>query len=343
MLPFETVAWNAAGDAVVVIDQTQLPERLVHRELRTLDDVCDAIGRLVVRGAPAIGVAAAMGLVVSLRGRQRGSRDELLGRAEENAKRIVATRSTAANPGWALRRVLCRARTASGSADDALHAMRDEADAIREEDRALCQRIGEHALPLLRPGARVLTHCNAGALATAGIGTALAPVYLAAGQGRPIEVLVGETRPLLQGARLTAWELSRAGVPVTVLTDAMSPALMRAGEVDLCIVGADRIAANGDTANKIGTYAIAVAAHHHGLPFYVAAPRSTIDASIPTGDGIPIEQRPSAEIVSALGRRTVADGVPVRNPAFDITPAALITGIITDQGIHHPPYDFRGS
>ncbi|HET7456149.1 MAG TPA: S-methyl-5-thioribose-1-phosphate isomerase, partial [Gemmatimonadaceae bacterium] len=221
-----------------------------------------------------------------------------------------------------------------------LRALRDEADAILEEDRAMCRRIGEHGLPLIADGARVLTHCNAGALATAGIGTALAPVYLAVAAGRRVEVFADETRPLLQGSRLTAWELSRAGIPVTVLADNMAASLMRAGRVDLCIVGADRIAANGDVANKVGTYALALAARHHGIPFYVAAPASTFDAATPTGDAIVIEQRSPDEIRRGFGAATAPEEADVYNPAFDVTPAELVTAIVSDRGVHRPPYEF---
>jgi len=223
-----------------------------------------------------------------------------------------------------------------------LDALRREATEILEEDRAMCRRIGEFGLPLLPDGARVLTHCNAGALATGGIGTALAPIYLATESGRYIEVLVDETRPLLQGSRLTAWELSRAGVPVRVIADNMAASLMRAGRVDLCMVGADRIAANGDVANKIGTYGLAVLARHHGIPFYVAAPSSTFDAALEGGHQIEIEQRARDEIARGFGRVTVPDGVPVESPAFDVTPAELVTAIVSDRGVHRAPYDFSG-
>ena len=207
-------------------------------------------------------------------------------------------------------------------------------------DRAMCERIGTNGLPLIPDRARVLTHCNAGALATAGIGTALAPIYLAASAGRRIEVLVDETRPLLQGSRLTSWELTRAGIPVTVIADNMAASLMRAGRIDLCIVGADRIARNGDVANKVGTYGVAVAAHHHGIPMYVAAPTSTFDPATPNGDVIEIEQRSADEVRRGFGTLTAAEAAAVHNPAFDVTPAALITAIISDRGIHRPPYDF---
>jgi methylthioribose-1-phosphate isomerase len=340
MSVIEAVRWSPSGDAVRIVDQTLLPLRYEERELRTVDEVCDAILRLAVRGAPAIGVAAAMGLVASLLPFATLPMDALQVRLREHARRIRRTRPTAVNLGWAIDRMLTRA--ARGAVDGAalLAGLRAEATAILVEDRAMCRRIGQHGLALMHDGARVLTHCNAGALATGGIGTALAPVYLAADAGMRVEVLADETRPLLQGSRLTAWELSRAGIPVGVLADGMAASLMRAGRVDLCLVGADRIAANGDVANKIGTYALAIAARHHGIPFYVAAPTSTFDASLATGDEIPIEQRSRDELACSFGHVTVPDDVPVENPAFDVTPAELVTAIISDRGVQYPPYDF---
>jgi methylthioribose-1-phosphate isomerase len=231
----------------------------------------------------------------------------------------------------------------AASSEAALAAMRSTAAALLEDDIAMCRRIGELGEHLLADGARVLTHCNAGALATTGIGTALAPIYVATERGKHISVLACETRPLLQGARLTSWELSRSGVPVRVITDGSAAQAMRDGRVDLVIVGADRIAANGDTANKIGTYALAIAARHHGIPFYVAAPASTFDPSLPTGAGIPIEQRGRDEVAHIAGRSIVPNEVPVDNPAFDVTPAELITAIVSDRAIHAPPYRFGDS
>jgi methylthioribose-1-phosphate isomerase len=226
------------------------------------------------------------------------------------------------------------------SARGMLAALRLEATAILDEDRAMCAAIGAHGAPLLPDDARVLTHCNAGALATAGIGTALAPIYTAHGAGRRVHVYANETRPLLQGSRLTAWELTRAGIPVTVLTDAMAASLMRVGDIDLVLVGADRIAANGDVANKIGTYAVAVAAKHHGIPFYVCAPSSTMDHATPGGDAIIIEHRPTGEVRRVGGTVVVPDEAHIRNPAFDITPAELVTAIISDRGVFRAPYSF---
>ncbi|MDQ3812057.1 MAG: S-methyl-5-thioribose-1-phosphate isomerase, partial [Chloroflexota bacterium] len=307
-----------------IVDQTLLPARYEERDLRTVEDVCDAIARLAVRGAPAIGVAGAMGLVASLVPYVDEPADAFVRRLRAHAARIRQTRPTAVNLPWAIDRMLVRAEREQlggqpGDNRAVLDALRDEATAILEEDRAMCRRIGEHGLPLIPEGARVLTHCNAGALATGGIGTALAPLYLAAESGRGIEVLVDETRPLLQGSRLTAWELSRIGVPVTVLADNVAASMMRAGRVDLVIVGADRIAANGDVANKIGTYGVAVAAHHHGIPMYVAAPMSTFDATLRSGDALVIEQRGRDEVAHAFGRVTVPDAAAVANPAFDVT------------------------
>jgi methylthioribose-1-phosphate isomerase len=336
----EAVRWAPDGRAVRIIDQTLLPERFEERDLRTLDELCDAIARLAVRGAPAIGVAGAMGLVATLLPHAGERRERFLSRAMEHAARIRATRPTAVNLPWALDRMRAVAERTPGDGSTLLDAMREEATAILEEDRAMCRRIGEHGLPIIPDGARVLTHCNAGALATGGMGTALAPVYLAVEAGRRVEVVVDETRPLLQGARLTAWELTRAGIPCTVIADNMAASLMRAGRVDLCIVGADRIAANGDVANKIGTYGVALAAKHHGIPMYVAAPTSTFDPSIPAGAAIEIEQRSPDEIARPFGRMTVPDQAAVLNPAFDVTPAELVTAIISDRGLHRPPYDF---
>jgi methylthioribose-1-phosphate isomerase len=328
---------------VRIIDQRHLPVSFVERDLRGLDEVCDAIRTLAVRGAPAIGVAGAMGMVVGLLSFVHEPAARFAERVREVARAIRATRPTAVNLPWAIDRMERRAATVDGPPAAVIEALRREATAIRDEDREMCQRIGEHGLPLVADGARVLTHCNAGALATAGIGTALAPIYLAAAGGRRIEVFVDETRPLLQGSRLTAWELARAGIPVTVIADNMAASLMRAGRIDLCIVGADRIARNGDVANKVGTYGVAVAARHHGIPLYVAAPASTFDPSTPDGDAIEIEQRHADEMRRGFGALTVAEQAAVYNPAFDITPAALVTAIISDRGVHRPPYDFSAT
>ena len=335
--------WSPDGRAVRIIDQRRLPGAFVERDLQTLDDVCDAIRTLSVRGAPAIGVAGAMGMVVVLEPFASEPVDRLRQRMHSVASEIRATRPTAVNLPWAIDRMLGTAATIAATPRAILDALRAEATAIRDEDRAMCERIGAHALPLLMDGARVLTHCNAGALATAGIGTALAPIYLAAASGRRLEVFVDETRPLLQGSRLTSWELTRAGISATVIADNMAASLMRAGRIDLCIVGADRIARNGDVANKVGTYGLAVAAQHHRIPMYVAAPWSTFDPATPNGDAIEIEQRDADEVRYGFGMLTADPGAGVHNPAFDVTPAALITAIISDRGIHRPPYDFAAT
>ena len=341
MSAVESVRWSADGRAVDIIDQRLLPGRLERRELRTVDDVCDAIATLAVRGAPAIGVAGAMGLVVALGPFAADPRDRFLQLARDLGARIASVRPTAVNLSWAVRRVLDTAEQTAGDGAQVLSEMHDEATRILDEDRAMCRRIGEHGLSLLTEGARVLTHCNAGALATAGIGTALAPVYVAAERGRRVAVFADETRPLLQGSRLTAWELDQAGIDVTVLADSMAASLMRDGRIDLVIVGADRIAANGDVANKVGTYPLAVIARHHGVPFYVAAPWSTVDPDTPSGDAISIEHRSGDELARGFGVAVAPEGVAVYNPAFDVTPAELVSAFVTDRGIVRPPYRFE--
>jgi methylthioribose-1-phosphate isomerase len=271
---------------------------------------------------------------------ESNSRERLLARARDIASTIRETRPTAVNLPWALTRMLACAERTDGDGPAILRALRAEASAILDEDRAMCRRIGEHGLALMQDGMRVLTHCNAGALATGGIGTALAPIYVALERGWRIEMFVDESRPLLQGSRLTAWELRRAGVPVTVLTDGMAASLMRERGIDLCIVGADRIAANGDVANKIGTYGVAIVAHYHKVPLVVAAPSSTVDSQTLTGASIEIEQRSAEEVRSIAGAAAAPVDVCVYNPAFDVTPASLISAIVTDAGVHRPPYNF---
>ena len=334
----QSVRWGDRG--VVIIDQRLLPGERVERELTTLDEVCDAIRTLAVRGAPAIGIAGAMGLVVSTEPKSGASRDAYLEEVRTNAAAIRATRPTAVNLPWALSRMVRIAEDAAGDPSEIHRRLFDEASAILAEDRAMCRAIGEHGVALIKPGARIGTHCNTGALATGGIGTALAPIYLAAERGLAPTVFADETRPLLQGSRLTAWELGQAGIPVTVLADSAAATLMRDGKIDLVIVGADRIAANGDVANKVGTYSLAIAAKHHGVPFYVAAPSSTIDPATSTGAEIHIEQRSADEVRRTGTAFTAPETVDVYNPAFDVTPAALITAIITDRGVHMPPYHF---
>jgi methylthioribose-1-phosphate isomerase len=323
------IAWTPDG-AVRILDQTLLPAEERYLVLDSVDAVAEAIRTLRVRGAPLIGIAAAMGLTLSLRG---GATLETVCAA---SAALGATRPTAVNLRWALGRMERRAAAAVAAGHDLAAALREEADAIWNEDRAMCARIGVSGAALIGPGATVLTHCNAGALATGGMGTALAPVYTLHEAGQRVSVIADETRPLLQGSRLTAWELARAGVPVTVIADGMAASRLRRGDITCVIVGADRIAANGDVANKIGTYGLALAARAHGVPFYVAAPSSTVDIATPDGAAIPIEERAAEEVAALGGRRTAPAGVQVWNPAFDVTPAGLVTAIITDRGVFAP-------
>jgi methylthioribose-1-phosphate isomerase len=330
------IAWTSTH-GVRILDQTLLPDEERYLEITTVEELAEAIRSLRVRGAPLIGIAAAMGLVVAAgqRGREAREQDDLT-RVREACKLLGATRPTAVNLQWALDRMCRRAESAIEQKEDLRAALIEEASAIWEEDRRMCDRIGELGAGLIPQGATVCTVCNAGALATGGIGTALAPVYVHHRAGGSPHVVVPETRPLLQGSRLTAWELSRAGVPVTLIADAMVASRLRLGDVQAVFVGADRIARNGDVANKIGTYGLALAAHAHGIPFYVAAPSSTIDTATSNGAAIPIEQRAPDEIMAWRGQRSAPVGVGVWNPAFDVTPAHLITGIITDRGIVAP-------
>jgi methylthioribose-1-phosphate isomerase len=322
--PLRPVLYDEGRDLVRLLDQRLLPAEERWLELASADQVAGAIRDLAVRGAPAIGVAAAYALAVEAR---RGAGVD---RLREAAERLVRARPTAVNLGWAVERM--SRRIGLGAAE-----LLAEAHAIRDEDEAACRRIGALGAPLLPHGARVLTHCNAGALATAGYGTALGVVRAAVEAGNPVSVLADETRPFLQGARLTAWELQRDGIPVTLVTDGMAGWLMASGEVACVVVGADRIAANGDVANKIGTYGLAVLAAHHGLPFYVAAPWSTVDLSTASGSDIPIEERGDDEVVTIAGRRIAPAGVPARYPAFDVTPAHLVTAIVTERGVVRRP------
>ncbi|HSN15873.1 MAG TPA: S-methyl-5-thioribose-1-phosphate isomerase [Anaeromyxobacteraceae bacterium] len=322
--PLRPVAYDTDRDVVRLLDQRRLPAEEVWLELTSSEEVAHAIKDLAVRGAPAIGVAAAFGLAVDAR---RGAGPAQLRRA---AERLVHARPTAVNLAWAVQRV--SSRLGLGAAD-----ILAEATAIRDEDEAACRRIGALGAPLLPRGAHVLTHCNAGALATAGYGTALGVVRAAVESGNAISVFADETRPFLQGARLTAWELKRDGIPVTLLTDSMAGWLMARGEIACVVVGADRIAANGDVANKIGTYSLAVLASHHGLPFYVAAPWSTVDLATAKGADIPIEERAADEVLSLAGHRIAPDGVGARYPAFDVTPEKLVTAIVTERGVVTQP------
>ena len=336
--PIEAVRWSPAADAVRIIDQRRLPEHYEERDLRTLDEVVEAIQTLSVRGAPAIGVCGAIGLAV-VAAYATGEAATFHQELRRMATAIRDARPTAVNLAWAVDRVMARVEHQADRAT-VLAVLREEATRILDEDRAMCQAIGEHGSALISDGSRILTHCNAGALATGGMGTALAPIYVAHGRGHRVAVFADETRPLLQGSRLTAWELARAGVPVTVISDNMAASIMRSGMVDLCLVGADRIAANGDVANKIGTYGVAVLARHHGIPFYVAAPTSTIDPATATGADIVIEQRSPDEVAVPFGHRIAPVEAAIHNPAFDVTPAELVSAIITDTGVFRAPYRF---
>ncbi|HJR51853.1 MAG TPA: S-methyl-5-thioribose-1-phosphate isomerase [Gemmatimonadales bacterium] len=328
------VAWTGSG-AVRLLDQTRLPDVERYLDLETVDGVAEAIASLRVRGAPLIGVAAAMGVTLAIRGSGAPGRDQL-----DAVRRAVAvlgaTRPTAVNLRWALSRMERRADRAVETGEPLVPALREEAQAIWDEDRAMCDRIGALGAPLLPADATVATICNAGALATGGIGSALAPIYHLHRVGRGPRVIVPETRPLLQGSRLTAWELSRAGVECTVIADGAIASRLRRGDIACALVGADRIAANGDVANKVGTYALALAAKAHGVPLYVLAPSSTIDPATPDGAAIPIELRAAEEVTAWRGVPAAAGGVPAWNPAFDVTPADLVSAIVTDRGVVPP-------
>jgi methylthioribose-1-phosphate isomerase len=331
-----TIEWVGGPDGFIrLIDQTLLPTTLAYRDCHTPEEVWEAIRSLRVRGAPAIGVAAALGVVLGV---QRHTDPASYGRRLREVTAYLRTsRPTAVNLFWALERME-RCLDAEGAGDPGRWTQRllEEALAIQEEDRRMCRAIGQAGAPLVGAGQGVLTHCNAGGLATAEYGTALAVLFTAAEQGRRPRVYVDETRPLLQGSRLTAWELRQYGLDVTLICDSMAAQVMKEGRVQLVVVGADRIAANGDTANKIGTYGVALLARAHGIPFYVAAPSSTFDLSLPSGAGIPLEQRDPREVTHGFGRQTAPDGVDVYNPAFDVTPHDLITGIITEKGLIRP-------
>jgi methylthioribose-1-phosphate isomerase len=330
-----TIEW--LGDSrghLRLLDQTRLPAEIVYRDCRDLESVRQAICELCVRGAPAIGVSAAYALVLWLQGR---AVEEARADFDAACERLHSSRPTAVNLDWALQRMGRRWRELLEAGQKSpVEAMLAEARAIAAEDEAMCEALGRHGAALIEDGWGVLTHCNTGSLATAGMGTALAALFTAVRQGKRIHVYADETRPLLQGARLTAWELRQAGVPVTLLCDSMAAQVMKERRVQMVIVGADRIAANGDTANKIGTYGVAVLAKAHGTPFYVAAPSSTFDLSLPSGASIPIEQRDPREVTHAFGRQTAPEGVGVYNPAFDVTPAELIAGIVTERGVIAP-------
>jgi methylthioribose-1-phosphate isomerase len=333
-----TIEWVGGLEGCVrMIDQTRLPGELVFLECHDVDTLWEAIRNLRVRGAPAIGVAAAMGAVLGVRGFTGDDRDAFLKQLDKVSEHLAASRPTAVNLTWALERIKKVARSMTGAGVAAIkEALLAEARRIRDEDEAMCRAIGRHGESLIRDGCGILTHCNAGSLATAYYGTALAPMYTAHERGRRFRVYADETRPLLQGSRLTVWELMQAGIDTTLLCDSMAAALMSRGKVDLVITGADRIAANGDTANKIGTYGVAVLARAHNIPFYVAAPTSTFDLSLSDGSRIPIEERSADEIRRGFGKPTAPPDAACFSPAFDVTPAGLIAAIVTERGVIRP-------
>ena len=323
-----------------MVEQTLLPAEFVEIDVKTVPDMVDAIWRLAVRGAPAIGVAAGYGMLLGIQTEGSRDRDDLMDHIKVTSETLAKARPTAVNLFWALDRMVRRATVdiEAGADSPALVAgLFEEAKAIHTEDAAQCRRMGELGADLIQDGMTLLTHCNAGALATGGMGTALAPMYVAHEQGKKIAVFADETRPLLQGARLTTWELMQAGIDVTLITDNMAARVMMEGKIDAVIVGSDRIARNGDVCNKIGTYGVAVLAKYHNIPFYVVAPRSTIDTAVVTGADIPIEERPAEEITEGYGKRTAPAGAKVYAPAFDVTPAELVTAIVTEAGIIESP------
>jgi methylthioribose-1-phosphate isomerase len=329
------------NDVVVMIDQRKLPAQEVYVRCKNATDVARAIKTMVIRGAPAIGVAAAMGIALGMRKSTATGTQKFAAEFHKACELMAATRPTAVNLFWAIermRRSFAAAAQAGQSVDQIKDRLDQEAQTIHDQDVESCRALGAFGADVVPADARVLTHCNAGALATAGYGTALGVIRGAVEQGKRVAVFADETRPFLQGARLTAWELVRDGIPTTVITDNMTGALMRQTPIDLVVVGADRIAANGDTANKIGTYGVAVLAHEHKVPFYVAAPLSTIDLNTPDGDHIPIEQRSAREVSHVGSSQLTPEGANIWNPAFDVTPHQFIAGIITERGILRPPY-----
>lgn len=330
----ETIRWT--DDGVVMVDQTRLPREEVFVTCRTYREVADAIRRMVIRGAPAIGVAAAMGVALGV---LRADGDDLDAQMEEICGELAGTRPTAVNLFWAIRRMKDVYGSLRGRPiEEIRRRLVEEAQQVYREDIAINEAIGRNGADLVPDGKTVLTHCNAGALATAGYGTALGVIRAAVAAGKSIDVFADETRPFLQGARLTAWELQQDGIPTTLITDNMAGHFLKSGRIGCVVVGADRIAANGDVANKVGTYSVAVLAKENGIPFYVAAPVSTLDLSLASGDEIPIEQRDAAEVTTVFGTPVAPEGIPVENPAFDVTPHRYVTAIITERGVARPPF-----
>ena len=336
---FETIEWTPAG-TVRLIDQRRLPLEEVYVECRDIAAVVEAIRTMQIRGAPAIGVAGAMGLALGAKAIRADTFQSFYKELSGQGEALLKTRPTAVNLAWGIERMKrCAEKNRDLPLSAIVQALIQEARAIREEDIRGNRAIGEYGKGFIADGAAVLTHCNAGALATAGYGTALGVIRAARAAGKRLSVWVDETRPFLQGARLTAWELHQDGIPVTLIADNMAGHMMQRGRIDLVVVGADRIAGNGDVANKIGTYTLAVLAKEHGIPFYVAAPISTLDLSLKSGDEIPIEERSPEEVTTWAGVRTAPVGVSAENPVFDVTPARYITAIITDRGVARPPYN----
>jgi methylthioribose-1-phosphate isomerase len=338
MLP--TIAWQE--DDIIMVDQRKLPATEVYVTCRSVNDVAKAIKTMVIRGAPAIGVCAAMGLALGAARSKATGTKQFTTEFQRNCDQLAETRPTAVNLFWAIermKRAFSEGALAGESVDQLKARLRATADRLHDDDVASCRAIGAHGAALVPQDANILTHCNAGALATAGYGTALGVIRGAVEAGRNVRVLADETRPFLQGARLTAWELIKDGIDTTVITDNMAGSIMRKGDVDLVVVGADRIAANGDTANKIGTYSVAVLAREHGIPFYVAAPWSTIDLSTSDGDAIPIEERNAREVTHVGSNQLAPEGAHIRNPSFDVTPAKYITAIITEKGVYRAPFE----
>ncbi|MBC8182600.1 S-methyl-5-thioribose-1-phosphate isomerase [candidate division KSB1 bacterium] len=337
---FKTIEWK--NNKVILIDQTRIPIEEKYLEISDYRELADAIIKLKVRGAPAIGIAGALGVCLGANKIDKDDKEEFNKRLKIIIDELAATRPTAVNLFWALERMSTRLENSkSKGVSEIKEQLLREALAILDEDKIICKKMGENGASLLKDGDTVLTHCNSGALVAGGIGTAVGAIHTAFNQGKKIKVFADETRPLLQGARLTTWELLKAGIDVTLICDNVAAYVMQQGLVNCVMLGADRIAANGDVANKIGTYGLAVLAKYHNIPFYVVAPTTTFDMSIKTGSEIPIEQRASEEVTFGFGKQTAPDDVPVYNPAFDVTPNELITAIISEQGIYYPPFDFK--
>jgi len=336
----QTIRWDAETSALYFIDQTKLPLELIEEQQESIEQVWDSIKVLKVRGAPAIGIAGAYGLLIGLRPHQQMNPENFLQELKKQADYLNSSRPTAVNLSWALKRMVATAeKSAAKNSAEIFNILVQEAIRIHDEDREICRNIGKYGLPLIKEGCGILTHCNAGTLAVSELGTATAPLYTAHANGMKFRVYADETRPLLQGARLTAWELQRAEIDVTLICDNMAAHIMSKGLINLVITGTDRVAANGDIANKIGTMGVAILAKYFGIPFYIAAPSSTIDLATPNGNTIVIEERDTKEVTHFGLRQTAPDNIKVRNPAFDVTPHELITGIITDRGIIYPPYE----